>query len=336
MKILVTGGAGFIGSHIVDAYLSAGHEVSVVDDLSSGFRHNIPQDVSLYEVDIRSSQLAKVFDAVRPDVVNHQAARANVRESFEKPLLYTDVNVVGSVNVLECCRQYGVRKAIYASTGGAVYGEPQELPVSENHPINPLDPYGASKHHVEHYLHLYSVNFGISFTALRYPNVYGPRQDPFGEAGVVAIFTGQMLDGRQPVINGTGEQQRDFVYVSDVAKANVLALEKSDNEILNIGSGAGTSVNTIFKTLAELTHFPMPANHGPAKKGEVYKIYLKSDRADKTLGWQPEMSLTQGLSSTVDFFLKSRMRSIGSTMPGLTKPTKAGTHLVNATAINIS
>ncbi len=302
MKILVTGGAGFIGSHIVDAYLSAGHEVSVVDDLSSGFRHNLPEGVLLYEVDIRGSQLAEVFDAVRPEIVNHQAARANVRESFEKPLLYADVNVLGSVNVLECCRMYRVRKVIYASTGGAVYGEPQELPVSEDHPINPLDPYGASKHHVEHYLQLYNVNFGIRFTALRYPNVYGPRQDPFGEAGVVAIFTGQMLDGRQPVINGAGEQQRDFVHVSDVAKASVLALDKGDNEILNIGSGAGTSVNTIFKTLAELTHFRMPAVHSPAKKGEVYKIFLHSNRAQKTLGWQPEMSLRQGLAETVEFF----------------------------------
>jgi UDP-glucose 4-epimerase len=302
MKILVTGGAGFIGSHIVDAYLSAGHEVSVVDDLSSGFQHNIPQGVSLFEVDIRSSQLAKVFDAVRPEVVNHQAARANVRESFEKPLLYTDVNVVGSVNVLECCRRYGVRKVIYASTGGAVYGEAQWLPVSEDHPINPLDPYGASKHHVEHYLHLYNGNFGIRFTALRYPNVYGPRQDPFGEAGVVAIFTGQMLGGSHPVINGTGEQERDFVHVSDVARASVLALVRGDNEILNIGSGTGTSVNTIFETLAELTEFQKMPTHGPAKKGEVCKIFLNSDRARKELGWLPEVSLRQGLASTLEFF----------------------------------
>jgi UDP-glucose 4-epimerase len=302
MKILVTGGAGFIGSHIVDAYLSAGHEVVVVDDLSSGFRHNLRNGIRLHEVDIRSDRLADVFEAERPEVVNHQAARANVRESFEKPLLYADVNVIGSVNVLECCRQYGVRKVIYASTGGAVYGEPLWLPVSEDHPIRPLDPYGASKHHVEHYLYLYRANFDLKFTALRYPNVYGPRQDPHGEAGVVAIFTGLMLQDGDPVINGTGEQQRDFVHVSDVARASVLALEQGDNQILNIGSGFGTSVNTISQILAELTNFQTELIHGPAKKGEVSKIFLNATRAWEVLGWQQEIPLRHGLASTVEYF----------------------------------
>ena len=302
MKILVTGGAGFIGSHIVEAYLAAGHEVAVVDDLSTGSRRNVPQGVRLHEVDIRRDDLNGVFERERPEVVNHQAARANVRESLEKPLLYAEVNVIGSVNVLECCRRYGVKKVIYASTGGAVYGEPQWLPVSEDHPINPLDPYGASKHHVEHYLHLYQANFGIAFTALRYPNVFGPRQDPHGEAGVVAIFAGKMLGGGEPVINGTGEQERDFVHVSDVARASVLALDRGDNEIINIGSGMGTSVNTIFATLAELTNYQPKPIHGPGKQGEVSKIFLNSDRARKVLGWQPEISLRNGLASTVDFF----------------------------------
>ena len=305
MKILVTGGAGFIGSHIVSAYLADGHEVAVVDDLSSGFSHNLPKDVRLYEVDIRNGGLAEVFESEKPDVVNHQAARANVRESFEKPLLYAEVNVVGSVNLLECCRRYGVKKLIYASTGGAVYGEPSSLPVAEDHPINPLDPYGASKHHVEHYLHLYNVNFGITFTVLRYPNVYGPRQDPLGEAGVVAIFSGQMLRGGEPVINGTGKQERDFVYVSDVARANVLALERGDNQILNIGSGVGTSVNVIYEVLAELTEFERRPVHGPAKKGEVSKIFLNSDRARRILSWQPELSLREGLASTVEYFRRT-------------------------------
>jgi UDP-glucose 4-epimerase len=317
MKILVTGGAGFIGSHIVDAYLSAGHEVVAVDDLSSGFRHNVPKDVRLHEVDIRSERLAEVFATERPEVVNHQAARANVRESFEKPLLYADVNVIGSVNVLECCRQYGVKKVIYASTGGAVYGEPLWLPVSEDHPIRPLDPYGASKHHVEHYLFLYRASFGISYTALRYPNVYGPRQDPHGEAGVVAIFTGQMLEGGEPVINGSGEQLRDFVHVFDVAKASVLALEKGHNDVLNIGSGAGTSVNTIFETLAELTHFQTKPIHAPAKQGEVYKIFLNATRAREALGWRPEVSLKEGLASTVEFFRNDRLRALAKTGVGL-------------------
>jgi UDP-glucose 4-epimerase len=302
MKILVTGGAGFIGSHIVEAYLSAGHEVCVVDDLSSGFRHNVPKAVRLHEVDIRKDDLAEIFAAEKPEIVNHQAARANVRESFEKPLLYAEVNVVGSVNVLECCRRFGVRKIIYASTGGAVYGEPQSLPVRENHPVNPLDPYGASKHHVEHYLRIYKSGFGIEFTALRYPNVFGPRQDPLGEAGVVAIFTGKMLKGVQPVINGTGDQERDFVYVGDVAKASVLSLDRAGGEIVNIGSGTPTSVNQIFEILNELTGFGGTAVYGPEKKGEVYRIFLHSGRAAEKLGWKPEISLRDGLRYTVEYF----------------------------------
>jgi nucleoside-diphosphate-sugar epimerase len=302
MKILVTGGAGFIGSHIVEAYRKAGHDVCVVDDLSTGYRHNVPDGVRFYQVDIRTPELARVFQAEQPDVVNHQAARANVRESLDKPLLYADVNVLGSLNVLECCRRYETKKIIYASTGGAVYGEPRFIPVTEDHPIDPLDPYGASKHHVEHYLKLYHHNFGIKYTALRYPNVYGPRQDPHGEAGVVAIFAGRMLQGGEPVINGSGEQQRDFVHVSDVARASVLALTRGDNEILNIGSGVGTDVNTIFRTLAELTSFPGKARTAPAKAGEVSRIFLDSKLAQERLGWQPTLSLTEGLASTVEYF----------------------------------
>jgi UDP-glucose 4-epimerase len=302
MKILVTGGAGFIGSHVVEAYLAAGHEVSVVDDLSTGFRRNVPKEVRLHEVDIRSERLDEVFTREKPQVVNHQAAKANVRESFEKPLLYAEVNVLGSVNVLECCRKHGVRKVIYASTGGAVYGEPQFLPVTEEHPINPVDPYGASKHHVEHYLRIYRSSFGVDFTILRYPNVFGPRQDPFGEAGVVAIFTGKMLNKAQPTINGTGEQERDFMYVGDIARASVLALDRAGGEILNLASGIPTSVNRIFQDLNEITGFGGAAIYGPAKSGEVYRIFLRADRAAEKLGWKPEVNLREGLRRTVDYF----------------------------------
>lgn len=302
MKILVTGGAGFIGSHIVDAFLSEGHQVCVVDDLSSGRRANVPPGVRLHAVDIRDADLAEVFEEEKPEVVSHQAARANVRESFEKPQLYADVNVVGSVNLLECCRQFNVRKVIYASTGGAVYGEPKTLPVPEDHPIDPLDPYGASKHHVEHYLRLYQTNFGLSYTVLRYPNVYGPRQDPYGEAGVVAIFAVKMLKGERPTINGSGEQMRDFVYVADVAGANAAALHRGDDEILNIGSGAGVSVGEIFHTLAELIGYQEEPEYGPAKAGEVFRIFLNAERAREKLAWTPQISLQEGLASTVDYF----------------------------------
>jgi len=310
MKILVTGGAGFIGSHVAEAYLAAGHEVCVVDDLSTGFRHNVPKSARFYEVDIRGARLDEVFAAEKPEVVSHQAARANVRESFEKPLLYADVNILGSLNVLECCRKYGARKVIYASTGGAVYGEPQSLPATEEHPINPLDPYGASKHHVEHYLQIYKSIYGIDFTILRYPNVFGPRQDPFGEAGVVAIFCGKMLKGEQPMINGSGDQERDFVYAGDIAGANVLALERAGGEILNLGSGIPASVNRIFAELKGLTGFPGPAAYGPPKQGEVYRIFLNSDRAAEKLGWKPEISLREGLRRTVEYFRMRALRAV--------------------------
>ncbi len=303
MKILVTGGAGFIGSHIVEAYLAAGHEVAVVDDLSTGFERNVPAGVRLHRVDIRNGEgLGKVFAEERPEVVNHQAARANVRESFDKPVEYADVNVCGSLNVLEQARRHGVRKIIYASTGGACYGEPVQVPVPESHPVNPLDPYGASKHHVEHYLFLYQANFGIDYTTLRYPNVYGPRQNPHGEAGVIAIFTALMLAGHQPMIHGDGGQERDFVHGVDVARASVLALERGGGEILNLGSGQGTSVNTVFALLAEATGFTGARVHGPAKQGEVRQIFLDATRAGISVGWAPAFGLREGIADTVDFF----------------------------------
>jgi len=303
MKILVTGGAGFIGSHVVDIYIAEGHDVVVVDDLSTGRRENLNPRAIFYHADIRDEEaLERVFATERPECVNHQAARANVRESMEKPVLYADVNILGSLNLLQMCRKYGVRKVIYASTGGAVYGEPQYLPVDEHHPINPLDPYGASKHHVEHYLYLYKANWDLSYTVLRYPNVYGPRQDPYGEAGVVAIFANQMLHGAQPIINGSGEQERDFVYVGDIARANLLALTRGDNDIFNLGSGAGTSINEIFNYLKEATGYQGPEKHGPAKLGEVFKIYLDADKARKGLEWEPVVSLQEGLARTVEYF----------------------------------
>lgn len=302
-SILVTGGAGFIGSHIVEAYLAAGHCVAVLDDLSTGNAAHVPGGVKLHRVDIRNrAAVDQVFAEERPGVLNHQAARANVRESFEKPAEYAEVNVLGSINLLEACRVHGVAKVIYASTGGAVYGEPASLPVSEDHPINPLDPYGATKHHVEHHLYLSKANFGIEYTILRYPNVYGPRQNPHGEAGVIAIFTNLMLAGKQPVINGNGEQQRDFLHATDIARASVLSLDRGHGGIFNLGSGVGTSVNTIFDELAAATGFSGGRVHGPAKAGEVSRIYLDAARAKRELGWEPGIALRSGIQSTVESF----------------------------------
>ena len=300
--VLVTGGAGFIGSHVVDTFLEAGYEVAVVDDLSSGHIENIPVRASFYRLDIRKEGLEEIFQVVYPDYVAHQAARASVRESLEKPVLYADVNLVGSVNLLECCRKYEVKKVVYASTGGAVYGEPERLPVDEIHPIRPLDPYGASKHHVEHHLHVSRHNSGLQFTTLRYPNVYGPRQDPHGEAGVVAIFTVQMLDNKAVTINGTGEQERDFVYVGDVARANLLALKAGECREYNLGTGHGTSIDQLFQELQKLTDYRHDPLHAPPKQGEVFKTALDSQAAQRDLGWTAEVSLEEGLARTVESF----------------------------------
>ncbi len=309
MKVLVTGGAGFIGSHVVDACLAAGHEVSVVDDLSTGRKINLDEAAVLYQVDIRDAEsLRLVFESERPDVICHLAAKADVRESMEKPIEYAQVNIIGSLNLLELSRDYGVRKMVYASTGGAVYGEPKYLPADEDHPINPLDPYGASKHQVEHYLYIYRKHHGIDYTILRFPNVYGPRQDPLGEAGVVAIWTGQMLKSEQAVIYGSGEQERDFVYVGDIAQANVLALNKGGGQILNLGSGIGTSINEIFDLLKESTGYQGTAEHGPAKEGEVFRIFITNERAKEALGWAPSVALKDGIEKTVAYFREKEIR----------------------------
>ncbi|MCB1020355.1 MAG: NAD-dependent epimerase/dehydratase family protein [Bryobacterales bacterium] len=309
MKVLVTGGAGFIGSNIVDGAINAGHDVSVVDDLSTGNRRWVNPKSRFYEVDIRSAELDDVIAQEKPDVICHQAARANVRESFELPLLYADVNVVGSVNLLESARKHGVKRIVYASTGGACYGEPEQVPVPENHPVNPLDPYGASKHHVEHYLFLYKANFGIDYAILRYPNVFGPRQDPRGEAGVVAIFAMHMLEGGEPKINGDGSQVRDFMFIDDVVSANLCAFEKGSG-IYNVGWSKGTSVNEIFDSLKSATGYKGPKLHGPAKQGEVQRIYLDSRRAQSELGWQPKVGLDEGLSRTVAFLTEEMQRTL--------------------------
>ena len=300
-RALVTGGAGFIGSHVVDAYIQAGLDVAIVDSLATGSRANVNPAARLYEVDIRDGEaLDRVFATERPDVVSHQAAQASVRGSMEEPARDAAINVLGSLNVLEASRKHGVRKVIYAATGGAAVGEPKYLPVDEDHPVEPLSPYGASKHAVEHYVALYRQTFGLDTTILRYTNIYGPRQDPRGEAGVIAIFAGLMLTGGAPIVNGTGEQERDYVYVGDVARANLLALEKGSGRMYNIGTGRRTSVNDLFDTLAELTGYGEARRHGPALSGEVFRIFVTNDRARDELGWQPTVELHEGLRLTVE------------------------------------
>ena len=307
MKIVVTGGAGFIGSHVVDLYVDAGHDVVVVDNLSTGREANLNPAATFYEVDIRSPELEAVFARERPDVVNHHAAQVDVRRSVADPLYDADVNVLGSLNLLENARKHGVQRFIYISTGGAVYGEPEYLPCDEAHPIRPICQYGASKHTVEHYLYMYHYNYGLPYTVLRYPNVYGPRQDPNGEAGVVAIFTGQMLRGEQAIIFGDGLQERDFVYVGDCARANLLALTAEQNGIYNLGSGRGTNINQVFDLLRETTHYEKPAQHGPAKAGETHRIYLAAGKARRDLGWEPAVALDEGLERTVDYFRRHEL-----------------------------
>ena len=306
MKILVTGGAGFIGSHVVDTFIANGYQVVIVDDLSTGRASNLNPAATFYKLDIRSPQLAEIFEKERPDVVDHHAAQMDVRRSVVDPLFDADVNIRGSINVIECARNFGVKRLVYISTGGAVYGEPEYLPCDENHPIKPICPYGASKHTVEHYLFMYEVMYGLKYTVIRYPNVYGPRQDPRGEAGVVAIFTGLMLADKQTNINGDGAQERDFVYVGDCARANLLAVTNTNGSgIYNLGTGQGTTVNEIFYSLKSITGYSLSAIHQPPKLGETRRIFLDASKAFRELGWAPTVKIEDGLRSTVEYFKKA-------------------------------
>jgi len=300
VRVLVTGGAGFIGSHVVDAYVAAGLDVVVVDNLATGSRTRVNPAARFHEVDIRDrAALEQVFAAERPRIVNHQAAQASVRLSMEDPPRDAEINVLGSLNVLEAARRHGVQKVIYAATGGAAVGEPKYLPVDEDHPVEPLSPYGANKHAVEHYCVLYQKSFGLETTILRYSNIYGPRQDPSGEAGVIAIFVGLMLADQRPTIYGTGDQERDYTYVEDVARANVLALTKGGGGMFNIGTGVSASVNDLFFQLAEEIGFSEQPIYAPPLPGEVFKIYVTNQRAREVLGWEPTVDLNEGLKRTV-------------------------------------
>ena len=302
MNILVTGGAGFIGSHIVDQFVGEGHRVSVIDDLSTGKRKQVHRKAVFYKMDLCSPRVEEVFKKERPLGIVHLAAQMNVRKSTEDPVFDAEVNIVGILRLLELAVRYGARKILFASSGGTVYGEQEAFPASESHPTRPLSPYGISKLTCEYYLEYYRHVAGLKYVALRLANVYGPRQHSDGEAGVVAIFTQQMLTGKQPRINGNGLQTRDYVYIGDVVEAVRAVFVPSVEGIFNVGTGTETTVNEIFTRLKELTNSQCQEIHGPAKKGEQIRSVLDVSRLEKETDWAPGVSLSDGLDETVKFF----------------------------------
>ena len=304
MKILVTGGAGFIASHIVDAYIREGHTVVVVDDLSSGRQENLHPKAVFYRLDIRDTKVEQVFRDHAIDVVNHHAAQMDVRRSVADPQFDASVNVLGGLNLFEGARKHGVGKFIFSSTGGAIYGEQDYFPADEEHPTRPLSPYGISKLSTEKYLFFYKETYGTQFVVLRYANVYGPRQNPHGEAGVVAIFAAKLLKGEQPVINGDGKQTRDYTYVGDVVRANVLALHAKHSDTFNVGTGVETDVNVLLRKLAEVLNPSAQENHGPAKPGEQKRSVISFKKIQRELGWSPTVPLEEGLRLTAEYFRK--------------------------------
>ncbi len=302
MKILVTGGAGFIGSHVVDAYVAAGHDVIVVDNLCTGKRENLNPRARFRELDINDDATARLIREERPDVLNHHAAQMDVRRSVADPLFDARSNVLGTIALLEASRQAGTKKVLFVSSGGAVYGEQDTFPAPETHPTWPVSPYGVSKRSGELYCHFYQAEYGLPFVAFRYANVYGPRQDPHGEAGVVAIFSGKMLRGEPVTVNGDGRQTRDYVFVGDVARMSLLALERDGTGPVNIGTAVETDVNTLARTMLDVSGSRSEVRHGPAKSGEQRRSVVDVRRAAEVFGWTPEVSLRDGLARTIEFF----------------------------------
>jgi UDP-glucose 4-epimerase len=303
VKIIVTGGAGFIASHVADAYVERGHDVAVLDDLSRGKRENINPRCRFYECDIRDTPtVQRIFRAEKPEVVNHHAAQMDVRRGVKEPLFDAQVNIFGSINLIEAALANGAKRFIYAATAGAGYGEPREIPVAEDYPVNPITPYGISKHTVEHYLFTFHFLYGLEYVALRYGNVFGPRQNSQGEAGVFAIFSEQMLAGIEPVIYGDGSKIRDYVFIADVAAANAAALERGTNEIFNISSGVATTDLEVFETVRDLLGATVQPKYVPRRPGEIDRITLDISKAERLLGWKPAVTLAEGARITVASF----------------------------------
>ncbi|HYK63945.1 MAG TPA: NAD-dependent epimerase/dehydratase family protein [Patescibacteria group bacterium] len=309
MRILVTGGAGFIGSHTVDALVAAGAgEVAVLDDLSAGKRHQVNARATLYQTDLRDvAAVTSVVEKVKPELIFHLAAQMDVRRSVADPAFDAQVNLVGFLNLIESARKHGLKRVVFSSTGGAIYGEQDNFPCDEDHPKRPVSPYGVAKLATEAYLFFYKVEYGIDYLALRFGNVYGPRQDPHGEAGVVAIFCGRILDGQAVTIYGDGTQTRDYVYVGDVVRAVTAAgSSRASGIALNIGTGIETDVNDLYSTLASIADFPTKAEHAAARPGEQKRSVISPARAANELGWRPEKKLADGLEATYKFFKDQR------------------------------
>ncbi len=307
MRILVTGGAGFIGSHIVDQCIAAGHEVAIVDNLweeGGGKEQNLNAQARFYREDITDqAKLQAIFDEVRPEVVSHQAAQHSVAISTKNPQLDARVNVLGLLNVLTNCTRVGTRKIVFASSG-ATYGTPARLPIDEEVPQRPESPYGITKLMAEHYLRYWQEANGLNYTALRYGNVYGPRQDPNGEAGVIAIFAKRFLKHEPVRIDWDGEQKKDYVFVGDVARANLLAIEYGDNDIFCVGTGRGASVNELYNELAKICGYKPEIVRAPKRPGDIYLAYFDCQKAKRVLGWEPQTMLEEGIEKTVEFFKK--------------------------------
>ncbi len=304
MRILVTGGAGFIGSHTVDALIAAGtHEVAVIDDLSAGKRDQVNPGARFYQADIRDAgEVHRIMAIEQPEVMVHLAAQMDVRRSVADPAFDAQVNLVGFLNLMEAARQHGLRRVVFSSTGGAIYGEQDTFPADETHPCRPVSPYGVAKYSTESYLFFYQAQYGIEYAAMRYANVYGPRQDPHGEAGVVAIFCGRLLADKPATIFGDGEQTRDYVYVGDIVRANVAAVSAQATGPINLGTGIETSVNILYGTLAEVAESDRPPAYAPARPGEQMRSAIAAVRAGRELGWRPEVTLAEGLRQTYRFF----------------------------------